>query len=251
MSLLALQQDFRAWLHVGTLPSETPLARAARDRLDVYQNNFRGQIIACLDESFAVTRAWIGDQAFRAMVVAHVERAPPHSWSLDHYPYDFPATLVRAYPDDADVVELAALEIALARAFVADDFVPIGTDHLTGVDWEQAMLSLSPTLCISHLTTNAPAIWSAIIGGRSPPPASLFPDAGALVVWRQGETPCFRATDLREATALKQIADGTAFGQLCARLAETGEDEPALVAGQWLAQWISDGLIVGIEGEAR
>lgn len=251
MSLAALQQDFRAWLHVGAAPSDPHLTTRVQAGLDVYQNNFRGQIIACLEESFAVTRAWLGDHAFRAVVVEHVELSPPRSWSLDHYANGFPVTLTRAYPDDAEVVEMATLEVALAHAFVAADAVPVGASDLGEVDWDEAKLDLSPTLSIHSLTTNALAIWSAITSGITPPPPSLLPDAGAMLVWRHGETPQFRAADRAEANALRQIISGMTFGSLCAGLLETGGDEPAMVAGQWLARWISDGLIVDIKGGAR
>lgn len=251
MSLLALQQDFRAWLHVAMPPSDPRLASGGQAGLAVYQNNFRGQIIACLDDSFAVTRAWLGEDAFRAAIVAHVERSPPCSWSLDHYPDGFPATLAHIYPHDAEVVELAALEVALADAFVAADAIPVTAAELVDVDWDRANLRLSPTLSIRPLTTNALAIWTAITAGTAPPPASVLPDSGTMIVWRQGETPRFRATDWAEADALEQIGNGMDFGSLCASLLETGGDEPAMVAGRWLAQWISDGLIVDIEGEAR
>ena len=251
MSLLALQRDFRAWLHLATPPFEPSLTTRMQAGLDVYQNNFRGQIIACLEESFAVTRAWLGDDAFLAVVVEHVEHSPPRSWSLDHYADGFPDALNRAYPRDAEVTELAMLEIALANAFVAVDAVPLMAPDLADVDWDQAKLYLSPTLSIHPLTTNALAIWSAIRSGTAPLPASLLPDVSAMLVWRHGETPQFRATDHTEANALRQVSSGVTFGSLCAGLVDTGGDEPAMVAGRWLAQWISDGLIVAIEGEGR
>ena len=251
MSLLALQQDFRAWLHLATPPTDPRLMIRVQAGLDIYQNNFRGQIIACLEDSFAVTRAWLGDDAFRAVVIEHVELSPPRSWSLDHYADGFPDTLNRAYPRDAEVTELATLEVALARAFVAADAVPVMATDLADVDWDQAKLHLSPTLSIHPLTTNALAIWSAITAGTAPSPASLLPNVSAMLVWRHGETPQFRAADRAEENALRQISSGMTFGSLCAGLLKTGGDEPAKVAGRWLAQWITDGLIVDIEGEAR
>ena len=251
MSLLALQQDFRAWLHVGTAPADPRLPTRVQAGLDIYQNNFRGQIVACLEESFAVTRAWLGDEAFRAAVVEHVELSPPRSWSLDHYADGFPETLTRAYPNDAEVAEMARLEVALAHAFVAAEAVPVIAADLADVDWDRAKLRLSPTLSIHQLMTNALAIWSAIAAGTTPPPASLLPDVGVVLVWRHGETSQFRATDRAEAEALRQIRRGTTFGTLCAGLLESDCNEPAVLAGRWLAQWISDGLIVAIEGESR
>lgn len=251
MSLLALQQDFRAWLHLGQAPSDARFSTDARAGLDVYQNNFRGQIVACLDESFAVTRAWLGEEAFQAAIVAHAARVPPGSWSLDHYPDDFPLTLAYLYPADAEVTELATLELALGHAFVAADAVPVVAGDLAGVDWDLARLHLSPSLRITPVTTNAPAIWSAITAETSPPPVTLLPDGGEILVWRSGETPRFRTTDQAEADALRHVGEGMLFGTLCTALVDAGGDDPATVAGRWLAQWISDGLIVEIEGEAR
>jgi hypothetical protein len=251
MSLLALQQDFRAWLHVGQGPSDPRISGEARAGLDVYRNNYRGQIVACLEESFAVTRAWLGEAAFQDAIFAHTGRKPPHSWSLDHFPDDFPSTLARLYPGDAEVTELATLELALSHAFVAADAVPVVPGDLAGVEWDRARLHLTPSLRMYGLTTNAPAIWWAITAETMPPPVELLPNRGEILVWRHDETPRFRTTDQAEADALRHIDKGMNFGLLCAALVDAGGDDPAAVAGQWLAQWISDGLIIEIEGETR
>lgn len=247
MSLLALQQDVRAWLHLGDMPSAVRFPLETHAGLAVYQNNFRGQIIACLDESFAVTRAWLGDDAFRAAIVEHVAQASPSSWSLDHYPDAFPSTLGQLYSADPEVGEIARLELALGTAFVAADAVPVAANELANVDWDRARLHLCPSLRRLPLTSNAPAIWSAITAGKTTPPVELRSNGSELLVWRKGEAPHFRTADDAEALALQHVADGLDFGSLCAELVDTGGGDPALVAGRWLAQWISDGLIVAIE----
>ena len=206
---------------------------------------------ACLDERFAVTRAWLGEEAFQDAIFAHAGRMPPHSWSLDHYPDDFPSTLAQLYPGDAEVAELATLELALGHAFVAADAVPVVPGDLAHVEWDRARLHLTPSLRMCGLTTNAPAIWSAITGEAMPPPVALLQDGGEILVWRHGETPRFRTTDRPEAVALRQVDSGMNFGSLCATLVDAGGDDPASTAGGWLAQWLSDGLIIGIEGEAK
>lgn len=249
MSLAALQQDFRAWLHVGRLPPDIRFSGAAAG-LEIYQNNFRGQIETCLEESFPVTRAWLGDDDFRTAVVAHVAETPPTSWSLDHYPDQFPAALAKLYPDDPEVAELAILELALSHAFVAADAVPVTAADLADVNWDVALIVLSPSFRSLPLTTNAPAIWSAINTEGAPPALSVLPVASELLVWRCQESPRFRTTDKSEGDALRQVRDGTNFGALCAGLAGAGGDDPASVAGGWLARWLSDGLIVKIEGDA-
>lgn len=248
MSLLALQQDFRAWLHVGRLPSDSRFSGAAAG-LEVYQNNFRGQIIACLDESFPVTRAWLGDDDFRTAIVAHVAETPPSSWSLDHYADAFPAALSRLHAADPEVAELAMLELALGQALVASDADPVTARDLVNVNWDIARIHLSPSLRLIPLTTNAPAIWLALNAEVAPPSVTPLPRSGELIVWRFEESSRFRTTDESEADALRQVQNGMNFGALCAELSSTGRHDPATVAGGWLAQWLSDGLIVQIEGD--
>lgn len=247
MSLLALQQDVRTWLHLGDIPSLDRFPVETRAGLAVYQNNFRGQIIACLEESFAVTRAWLGDDAFRAAIVEHVAQAPPSSWSLDHYPDAFPPTLARLYPADPEVAEIASLELALGTAFVAADATPVAASELANVDWDRARIDLCPSLKQLPLTTNAPAIWSAIVAGTTTPPVETLSNSRELLVWRNGEVPHFRTADQAEARALRLVGEGLDFGSLCAGLVDVASDDPALIAGRWLAQWISDGMIVAIE----
>ncbi|MCA1653740.1 MAG: DNA-binding domain-containing protein [Sphingomonadales bacterium] len=250
MTLLALQRDFRDWLHVGEDRQAACFPPSARPGLAVYQNNFRGQIAACLGESFPVTRSWLGGEAFHKAIVVHAERTPPSSWTLDAYPCDFPHTLGRLYPDDREVAELAWLELALAEAFVAADAVPISADALACIDWEHAVLELAPSLQIQPISTNAPAIWSALAGETSPPAAEQLTEPAALLIWRQGERSRFRTTDRAEADALSLIRSGSSFGALCTGLAEASDGDLATAAAaSWLAQWITDELIIGTKGE--
>lgn len=53
-----------------------------------------------------------------------------------------------------------------------------------------------------------------------------------------------------EAAALDRVATGVAFGALCEAIAAEAGDEqaPALAAG-FLARWVDDGLLLGLEGE--
>ena len=136
MSLLALQRDMRLWLTREDGDAAARLGADAAPGLRVYQNNYRAQLAACLGESFERTRDWIGGEAFHRAVVAHVDRMPPHSWTLDAYGRDFPATLAALYPADPEVTELAWLDMALGEAFVATDAVALTADDLDDIDWD-------------------------------------------------------------------------------------------------------------------
>lgn len=244
MTLLALQTGFRDWLNIGSQQQADRFPAAIRPGLDIYQNNYRAQLADCLEDSFPVALAWLGGAAFHAAVVAHVEAVPPSSWTLDLYPRDFPATLRNLYPDDLEVADLAMLELALAKAFVAIDSPPLAVD-LAAVDWDYAHFDFVPSLAVHSLSTNAPAIWSAIIAGDTPPPATILPACGAMIVWRSDETCRFRSIDRDERDAIEFLSTtGATFGSFC-------EARPAQVAeiGQWLGQWIGDDIIAHIEAD--
>lgn len=246
MSLLALQRDMRAWLVRG---EESAVDRLGGDDvapgLRIHQNNFRAQLAACLDESFARTRDWIGGEAFHQAVVAHVERVRPSSWTLDAYPRDFPSTLALLYPGDPEITELAWIELALAEAFVAPDVAAISAEDLGAVDWDRTVLGFTPSLDLAGLTTNAPAIWSALAEDREPPAVAYLAESGAILAWREGETPRFRAVDQIEHHALISARAGMSFAGLCEALVEAlGEQAGVVRAGEMLGQWLADGLIV-------
>jgi len=248
MRLIDLQRDMRTWLHAGDPAGLS--ARAMRAGLAVYQNNYRAQLIECLETSFPVTRDWLGDAAFRSAAACHIDAVPPGSWTLDAYPRDVPATLGRLYQEDPEVAELATLELALAEAFVAADADVLDTARLAGFDWDRAVLRFVPSFDVHDVTSNASAIWSAIINGDPPPAADMLPETAGLLVWRHGGVSWFRTTDQTEMQAILRARAGAPFADLCTYLIDDlGEAEGVDAAGRWLGQWIGDGLITAIEGE--
>lgn len=247
MSLFDLQRGMRGWLTREDEAVTTHLGTDAGPGLRAYLNNYRAQLVACLEESFARTRDWIGGEAFDHAVIAHIARVPPSSWTLDAYPRDFPATLALLYPGDPEVAELAWLDMALGEAFVGPDGPALGGD-LAGVDWDRAVLRFTPTLDLADLRSNAPAIWSALADGVTPPGAELLPEPGAMIVWRHAETSRFRAIGQHERQALLSARQGLPFAALCAALVDAcGEEAGIAQAGQMLGQWLGDGLITGID----
>ncbi len=247
MSLAELQRDMRAWLVEESADAAARLGAGAAPGLRVYQNNYRAQLVACLESSFGQTRAWIGHEAFLHAVVVHVDRVPPSSWTLDAYPRDFPETLAQLYPDDPEVAELGWIDRALGEAFVGPDAPVVRPEAMAAVDWDQAVLRFTPTLDMAPLTTNAPAIWGALAQGEDPPAAEMLPDIGAVLVWRQDMVSRYRAIDAAERDALAMMRGGTTFAALCTGMVGTlGEADGIARAGALLGQWLGDGLISAI-----
>ncbi|KAK0360717.1 hypothetical protein LTR94_026218, partial [Friedmanniomyces endolithicus] len=181
--------------------------------------------------------------AFLDSVIHHVGRVPPSNWTLDAYGEDFPATLALRYADDPEVAEIAAIELALDRAFVGPDSPVIGVDHLAGCDWDRAVLRITPTLELIEGTTNAFELWELLSAGAMPPAAARFDTPRAMFIWRQEGISRIRIADPIEAQALRRVRAGLPFGDLCAHAAEAfGPDEGIRRTGGWLGRWIADGL---------
>jgi len=250
MTLLALQRDMRLWLDQANEPAAARLGANVAPGLLVYQNNYRSQLAACLEEAFPHTQGWMGGEAFHNAMVAHVARVPPSSWTLDAYPRDFPETLALLYPDDPEIAELAWIEHALAEAFVGKDADAVTADALGSIDWDRAVLEFVPTLDHAPLATNAPSIWAAMEAGTRPPEAELLPDAAGVFVWRHGSVSRFRTAESDEVAMLLKARAGETFAQLCeVQIAALGPDEGVARAGSLLGSWISDSLIASVKDE--
>lgn len=247
MSLAALQRDFRDWLTDVPVAMDDWVDGHARAGLDIYHNAYRVQLVECLKDTFAKTFLWLGEDAFIDAARVHIERTPPSGWTLGAYGVRFDETLADLYPDDAEVAELAWLDWALSRAFEGPDAATIAADTLAQIDWDRAILHLIPSVRIGRAGTNAGAIWSALEAQDAPPAAVLLPNAGAMLVWRQDFTPCFRTIEAIEQRALEIVGSGSSFTALCTILIEQlGEEAGIAHAGSMLAEWIDHGLILAI-----
>jgi hypothetical protein len=247
MTLGELQHDFRLWLVSGADSAADRLPGATGAGLAVYQNNYRAQLVGCLEESYPQLRAHMGEQAFLHAAVQHIGKYPPHAWTLDAYADEFGATLAALFPDNPDLHELAWIELALGAAFIAADALPVSAADFAGVDWDSVRLELTPTLRLRGAATNAAEIWRALRNGETALESAMLPEPGALVVWRSSHVSCLRAADLLELDALATLQEHGSFGALCEMLVgRLGEDEGIARAGTLLAGWIGAELITGI-----
>ena len=244
MSLLALQQDFRLWLDQEDAAAVSRLGDG--EGLNIYLNNYRASLIACLTENHGKLALWLGEDAFQRAMITHIQTSPPTSWTLDDYGADFPETLERLYPEDPEIADLARLERALTDAFVGQDHTPPDPEIWAQIDWEAAVLTFAPTVKLIELRSNATDIWSAMNAETTAPAAVRLPNAVACLVWRQAFVSCFRPLDLGEQDAIACALDGMNFGDLCARISDRlGPEAGAAAAGGLLARWIRDQVVIG------
>ncbi|HEY2532502.1 MAG TPA: DNA-binding domain-containing protein [Xanthobacteraceae bacterium] len=244
MNLASLQRDFRSWLTIEASDAAARFGDHADPGLAVYLNNYRSQLMACLSESFATVRAWLGEAAFDAAAASHIDRLPPYDWTLDAYAREFPDTIDALYPEDPEVGELAQLERGLGLAFVGQDARSLDLAALTQIDWNNAILEFVATFSLLSVSTNAGAIWSAIKAGETPPPAAVLDAPAVIAIWRKDYSPTFRTLEPMEAQAILMVADGRTFGEICRVVSdEAGEIEGPKVAGILLGRWISEGVV--------
>ncbi|WP_225737568.1 DNA-binding domain-containing protein [Dyella acidiphila] len=245
--LAQMQQNFQDWLvHAG---NDTPslLGLHATRGLAAYQNNYRTQLVNCLRASYPQLLAWMGEEAFLAVAIAHIDSHPPSAWTLDAYGADFGDSLRTLYPHNPDLRELAWIEWALSDAFVAADAATMALAQLAEVDWDAAHLQLAPSLRQHTLTTNAAVIWSALVDGVAPPEAQMLEVPAGVIVWRREFTSRLMQVDAIEHAALLALRDDDRFDALCAALVEElGEQDGVARAGALLANWIGAGLVVGV-----
>ena len=246
MTLAEMQQNFRDWLVAPTDELARRLAAPDSPGLPVYQNNYRAQLVGSLEASFPHVRAWMGAEAFHYAAVTHIDRNPPHAWTLDAYPDEFGVTLAELFPYNPDIHELAWIEAALNAAFVAQDAEPLTPADLAGIDWESARLQLAPSLQTHVATANAETIWWAMSGNQQRPEGEMLAEPQGLVVWRRGLVSCLRSVDMLQLDALRHLQTHGSFAALCELLvARLGEDEGIARAGALLAGWLGSEMITG------
>jgi hypothetical protein len=246
MNLHSMQRDFRRWLTAADAPSARRLADG-RQGLDVYQNNYRVQLMGCLEATYPHLRTFVGDAAFRHAAARHIGRRPPRAWTLDAYGAGFDATLRTVFPDNPDLHELAWIEWALASAFVARDAAPLDPARLAAVNWDRARLGFTPSLHMTRLTTNAADIWSALQDGGAAPESTVLPLPAGAIVWRRGHRTHLRVLAAADFDALLLARAERSFGALCARLVDRlGADAGGAKAGALLADWIGTELLTRV-----
>ena len=205
MMLAELQRDFRSWLVTAADDAAIRLGAGAMAGLSIYQNNYRAQLVGCLEAAYPQVRTWIGEEAFRNAAITHIDNHPPHAWTLDAYACDFGETLAAQFPDNPDLHELAWIENALSEAFVAPDAEPLPFAALAAIDWDSARPLLAPSFLSLAATTNAERIWSALSDGTAAPEGEMLADPGGLIVWRRGFTSCLKQVDALEHEALLHL----------------------------------------------
>ena len=234
----------REWLETGDPDYVAHLGVAARPGLDVYLNNYRTQLLHCLDQTFPRTLAWLGINEFHTAARRHIIAQPPSSWTLDAYPASFAAEVGTLFPDDPVTQEIVRLELALDDAQTAADRLPLTRAMFVDLDWDVVALTHASGGQVLRHFSNAAGIWSALSHAESPPAAKTADVPIDILVWRSHWNPCFRVLDADEAELFAQMASPLAFTDICIQLEQKLGEQAALErAGLLLARWADDATV--------
>lgn len=246
-SLAELQLRFHAaCTGAAPLDSAAELVRADGiepvSRLHVYAHAYVARIAGVLAKDFPKLRALLGDERFDELVVPYLRAHPPRHPSLREAGARLAEFL--AASGDALAADLARLERARIEAFDGADAAPLTRDELASVDpaaFPSLALRLVPTAMLVDLATNADDVWDAIEDGRDPPPRA---DAARTVaVWRRDITVIHRTLEPDEAAALRVLAGGASFADICEVLAATATGDVVERALELLLRWLDAELV--------
>lgn len=251
MSRLAeVQRAFTEAVLDANAAVPTPLSREASGvpsrRFGVYRNNVYASLIDVLAGRFPVVMRLVGEDFFRAMARAYVEREPPRSAVLIRYGASLPA-FVAGFPPAASVpylADIASLEWAWHAAYHAADAAPLPVAELArAIDRaEDAVLMLHPSLGVVH---------------------SLYPIVSIFELNTQsGEVPAIRLEGREDALVLrprlkveiKRLPQGGAPFIVALRENKTlgeaaviaAEEAPGFGLETMLAELIAGGAIISI-----
>lgn len=286
-TLTELQTDFQSFLLDGNERMLSRVIGtgkvSAETRLAIYFDAYRLRLLEALASNFPVLRAWIGEE-FEDAGLAYLMAHPSRHFSIRWFGHQLPEFLAATSPwrENPCIAEMAALEWALSEAFDAGDSAAVGIDdmaHIPVDSWPGMRLRFHPSVRRLDLRWNAPIIWKVVNqyldaekntdscrGETSATPASETdrhwetpqiadvptPESSehpqAWLAWRQDLKTWFRSLSVDEAWALDAAMHGESFAGICEGLCEwIDARNVALHAAGLMKQWITDGLVSGIE----
>lgn len=247
-ALIRLQAGFRDYILAddaqGAILAEVreQYGLDAHARLGIYHRAYRSRLRQALCEAYDKTWSFVGDDIFAELANGYIAAHPSQHPNLRWFGGGFARHAAAAMPEYPFIAELARLEWTLGLAFDADDAAPLGSADMSGIApelWGDIRFSLHPSAHILGMEWNTVALWQALGAGNEPPEVEEAGAAAHWLVWRSGEQPHFRSLPAAEAEALRRIADGASFGEVCDA---AGEDGMLALAG-YLQHWLAQGVL--------
>jgi hypothetical protein len=258
-TLREIQDSFQRGILAGDDAILAEVKDSAKEKrkvlFGVYRNAYVARLAEILGEDYEQLHAYLGDQAFAKLVKAYIAANPSDRRSTRWFGRHLPAFVQKTapYAKHREVVEIAALEKALADAFDGPDAEPLRIEALASLApeaWPRLVFVPHPTVIRLTFGTNAADIWSALKEETAPPKPERLAEPQPILVWRQEFMSRFRPLSAEEAMMWDEAAKGVRFGVLCEMVATfAGEDEAELRAATYLKGWVDTGSLAGCRTE--
>lgn len=214
-------------------------------RLRIHADAYRLRLMEVLSNDFPVTAALLGEERFDALAIAFIQAHPSSHPSLRHFGRGFADWLQQATTTPRNLHELARFEWTQGDVFDAADAAPLTLNAIATLPadaWTGLRLHLQPSLRITTLACNAPALVEAHAHGRALP-ALRNARVADWLLWRSDGDAHWRRLDGDEAALLRSVANGESFGELCERATDFHAHDGPLRAASLLKRWLADGLL--------
>jgi hypothetical protein len=259
-ALATLQRDFQDFVLVGTDAIRPRIQQAVGSdpaaRLAIYRDGYRLRLLEALATDYWALKSIVGDDAFEALSLSYVEATPSTFRNLRWYGASVAEFLRETAPwsNAPWLSELARFEWALGVAFDSADHA-IATFEAFAVlppeAWATLTLQAPESVQLLDLRTNAPLVRKALDAGLEPPAFEVQPEPITWLVWRQVLAVRYRSLSPAEAWALKALARGATFPEICEGVCLwLTPDEAGPRAAGWLRDWVDSGVIAGFSWDA-
>ncbi len=240
--------QFSAVIRTGAefAPGEINCPRYSEARgIEVYRNNYRGNLHDALADAYPVIRLLVGDPFFRLSAKRFIEGHPSRSGNLHHYGGEM-AEFLTHFENTQHLVylpDMARLEWAYHRAYLAEDVPPFDLNRLATVAVEahpNLRWRLHPSCALFASAYPVAAIWQAHQGGS---PAEFHIDLNSggdsLLVFRNRLSTEIVSIAPASLHWLAQLQQGIAMGAATeATLSACADFDLATTLRHWLAQGV-------------
>lgn len=187
--------------------------------LDIYRNNYRGNLHDALTGAYPVVKQLVGDEFFRYLSMKFIGQYPSRSVNLHHYGAEL-AGFIATFPSAKELPylsDVAMLEWGCHQAYFAEDGQVLDLDELAQVQpeaYSDLVLHLHSSCHLLHSGYPIAAIWHAHQPG-APIDFRIDLDSGPCRVLVSRNNDVVAVAELTEANAvwLQRIQAGAALGE--------------------------------------
>jgi hypothetical protein len=223
---------------------------SAATALEVYRNNYRGNLHDTLAGAYPVVKQLVGDDFFRYMARKFIEQYPSSSGNLHHYGAEVADFLASFGPAQglSYLPDVAALEWACHRAYFAEDASPLDLSELAQIPPDQYSELVLYTHPSSHQVRSrypVVAIWRAHQPGADPD-FMIDPDSGAsnAMVCRNDGAVIVDELSPADSHWLQAIRTGATLGDATTATLET---DPEFDLQAVLLKLVAQGVLSGFK----